>query len=401
MNLIRFFGHPENEKMDGRGDAARHLALGWITQRTPNPERTLKAANFRENLSLRRLDKPMDVHNNNLGATIKAETYKEAEKEIDRLISEKKAMFMTPKESAEMRGYAKGGKVLETLKNNEREKFSRGSLVKSVVKNFFTDSKNKEGLNIKESLDEDEITKIIDELSELEIKASTIKKDTPSKTVKAYKLFRTEKNSDELFPLFVHAKKGVPENKWVKAEEGEKSSKSDKHVKSKLGDLAYRPGWHSGDMPTAQHIGGKSTKGLKKPDYRPANQVWAEVEVADDVDWQSEATKRAKIKKDGSIDARSAHITDQVPSGGHYRYKTNPNMVGEWLISGEMRINKKLSNLEHKKIQSDLNVFDLPILPEVIETKNLNLNDLNKAAIEELKEYYPDVYKKMLKGSKE
>lgn len=128
--------YPKNEELDGRGDAARHLALGWITQRAKNPSLALAAANFRENLSLTRKDKPMDVHNNNLGATMTSKTYEEAEKEIDRLISEKKAMFMTPKESAEMRGYAKGGKVLETLKNNEREKFSRGKLVKEVIEFF-------------------------------------------------------------------------------------------------------------------------------------------------------------------------------------------------------------------------------------------------------------------------
>ena len=106
------------EKYDGKGDAARHLALGWITQRASNPELALKAANFRENLSLRRLDKPMDQHNNNLGATIKANNFKEAEIEIDRLIAEGKAMYMTPDESKKMRGYAKGGKVLTALKRN-------------------------------------------------------------------------------------------------------------------------------------------------------------------------------------------------------------------------------------------------------------------------------------------
>jgi hypothetical protein len=107
-------------KLDGEGDAARHLALGWITQRTDNPERALQAANFRENLSITRKDKPMDQHNNNLGATIQANTYKEAEAEIDRLIKEKKAVFMSSKESGDLRpyGYAKGGKVYNTLKKN-------------------------------------------------------------------------------------------------------------------------------------------------------------------------------------------------------------------------------------------------------------------------------------------
>jgi hypothetical protein len=60
----------------------------------------------------------MDQHNNNLGATIKANNFKEAEIEIDRLIAEGRAMYMTPDESKKMRGYAKGGKVLTALKRN-------------------------------------------------------------------------------------------------------------------------------------------------------------------------------------------------------------------------------------------------------------------------------------------
>jgi len=299
-----------------------------------------------------------------------------------------------------------GGAILKLfIKNTPTPKAPFVSKADDVVvpkvtkdKKAYKPAVNKnDALTIKDSLDENETVKVVDEVSEASLKKPLEIESTPTKTVKAYKLFRTDKNSDELYPLFVHANKGVPQNKWVKAETGEKSTKSDKHVKSKLGDLAYRPGWHSGDAPTAQHIGGKTTKGLKKPDYRPANQVWAEVDVADDIDWQSEAVRRAKVKKDGTIEAKSAHITDQIPNGGHYKYKTNPNMVGQWLISGEMRVNKKLSNLEHKQIQKDLNAPDLPTLPEVIETKNLKLEDLNKSAVEELKEYYPDVYEQLSK----
>jgi hypothetical protein len=140
----------------------------------------------------------------------------------------------------------------------------------------------------------------------------------PQKTVKAYKLFRT-KGDGNLYPLFVNAEKPVPMGEWLEAEEGPQGKAQGK-VKSKLGDLAYRPGWHAGDLPMATHIGGKSDPSLKKPDYRPDNHVWAEVEMAADKDWQSVADSRGKGVK--------AHITDQVPFGGFYRYKTNPNMTG-------------------------------------------------------------------------
>lgn len=172
---------------------------------------------------------------------------------------------------------------------------------------------------------------------------------TPQRTVKAYKLFR--RKGDQLMPLFVHADKPVPMGQWLEAEEGPQGKTAGK-VKSKLGDLAYRPGWHAGDLPIATHIGGKSSPDLKKPDYRPDDQVWAEIEMAADKDWQSVADSRGKGVK--------AHITDQVPLGGFYRYKTNPNMTGNWLIGGHMKVNRVLSDDEVKDINDQAGVADLP-----------------------------------------
>lgn len=186
----------------------------------------------------------------------------------------------------------------------------------------------------------------------------------PTKIVKAYKLFRTD-NSGNLYPLYINNKTALPMNTWLPAEIGQ-STPDGKKVKSKLGPLAMRPGWHAGDLPIATHIGGKSQgKERKKPDYRPDNQVWAEVEIADDVDWQSEADRRAERTKAGKIIPRTAHITDQVPSGGHYRYKTNANMTGQWLIGGEMRIIRVLSDQEVKKINAAAGTADLPRLHEL------------------------------------
>jgi hypothetical protein len=175
----------------------------------------------------------------------------------------------------------------------------------------------------------------------------------PQKTVKAYKLFRT-KGDGNLYPLFVNAEKPVPMGEWLEAEEGPQGKAQGK-VKSKLGDLAYRPGWHAGDLPMATHIGGKSDPSLKKPDYRPDNHVWAEVEMAADKDWQSVADSRGKGVK--------AHITDQVPFGGFYRYKTNPNMTGNWLIGGNMKVNRVLPDEEVKAINDQAGTADLPRLP--------------------------------------
>jgi hypothetical protein len=82
--------------------------------------------------------------------------------------------------------------------------------------------------------------------------------------------------------------------------------------------------------------------------------------MADDVDWQKVANERARITKKGTPDPKTAHITDQVPFGGYYRYKTNPNMTGEWLIGGDMRVNRILTDDEVKAINDAAGVSDLP-----------------------------------------
>lgn len=188
----------------------------------------------------------------------------------------------------------------------------------------------------------------------------------PKSTVPAYKLFRVDKKQPgKLFPLFVDANTPVEKDKWVPAKAGEMAGEK---VKSKIGPLAYRPGWHAGDLPIATHIGEKSDSKLNKPDRRPHNQVWAEIEMANDVDWQKKANERG-MNKNGKLIAKNAHITDQVPKGGHYRYKTNPNMTGSWLIGGEMKVKRVLPDEEVQKINKKAKVKDLP------REKPLNLKE--------------------------
>jgi len=191
---------------------------------------------------------------------------------------------------------------------------------------------------------------------------------TPVKTITAYKLFRIKPNcKGQLFPLFVNANKAVPVGEWIDAEMGE-AVKGGGKVKSKIGPLAFRAGWHSGDVPVATHIGDKSHKNKKlAPDSRPVDQVWAEVEVPADVDWQTEANKRATIGKNGKMVARTAHITDQIPFGGHYKYKTNSNMLGSWVISGSMKVLRVLSDEEVASINAEAGVADLPRLEPRID----------------------------------
>jgi len=188
-------------------------------------------------------------------------------------------------------------------------------------------------------------------------KGGSVEEDVPRETTKAYKLFRVHpKHPGKLFPLFVDANTPVEMGKWINAKEGEMAQGK---VKSKIGPLAYRPGWHAGDLPVATHIGEKSDPTLTAPDLRPENHAWAEVEMPNDVDWQTEATKRG-TNAQGKLVPVKAHITDQIPVGGHYRYKTNPNMTGNWLIGGSMKVNRVLTDKEVAKINKAAGLADLP-----------------------------------------
>lgn len=169
-------------------------------------------------------------------------------------------------------------------------------------------------------------------------------------TMVAYKLFRTKKNDTNLYPLYVFANEPTPVGVWIKAKKGEKTLRG--KVKSRLGELAFRPGWHSGEYPIALHIGEKANPHDSHPSYRPDNQVWCEVLVNDNQDWQLIADKMGKYDRDKCL--------KEIPVNGFYRYKTNPNMFGKWIISGEIKITRILSDEEVKKINAKIGVDDLP-----------------------------------------
>jgi hypothetical protein len=226
------------------------------------------------------------------------------------------------------------------------------------------------------------------------LKSSKRTSPPPKKTIKAYKLFRVDrKRPGQLFPLFVDADTPVDTNTWYDADIGEgysfQAQNGQWYVPAKTGDVvqipndevrqellkrgfiksastkglkvvARRPGWHGGDSPMSTHLGGKSSPSVKGIDIRPDNQVWAEVEMAADRDWQTEANNRATKNKQGRVNVKTAHITDEVPKDGYYRYKTNPNMTGNWIIGGSMKVNRILSDAEVEQINADAGVSDLP-----------------------------------------
>lgn len=127
------------------------------------------------------------------------------------------------------------------------------------------------------------------------------------KTVKAYKLFKTLHNHPgEIFPLFIGKDKPTPLNKWVSAE-----------ILPTKG-YALRPGWHVKREPFAPHL-------TKK------NRIWAEVEIHNNIDWQGIADKQP-----------TKDIRNRIPSNGFYTFKRPTSQGGEWLIAGEIKVNRLL-----------------------------------------------------------
>ena len=96
---------PESEQLDGRGDAARHLALGWLAKKSNYPKASQFAINAREFLEFDFKGGPMDIENNNKGFNLDASTREEAERKIMRMINNKEVMYYTPQESKARRGY--------------------------------------------------------------------------------------------------------------------------------------------------------------------------------------------------------------------------------------------------------------------------------------------------------
>lgn len=182
----------------------------------------------------------------------------------------------------------------------------------------------------------------------------------PKKTGKAYKVFRVK--NGKLYPPMVANKdnKDTPIGVWLDAEEGEFAglSKTGRpQVKSTgSGNLAYRPGWHLGDVPRAKQFD-RLNKETGEYEF-PKDFVWAECDYAMDVDYQKDADargyERTKIDDKGNVVTyksdkyqHSLAGLNRLPNKGYYRYRTNPNPnTVPWVITGQMKVNRLLSDAE-------------------------------------------------------
>ena len=124
-------------------------------------------------------------------------------------------------------------------------------------------------------------------------------------------------------------------------ENGEWSAKS-------LTSLAYRPGWHAGDMPFFPQ-GGMKIEGSNYENVHRYNQVVFECEMAADQDYTS-----YDIREDGTI---AYHDRQEMPADGSYKFATNPMAnaqdIGAWYISGALKINRALTEEECNRILAE------------------------------------------------
>ena len=180
----------------------------------------------------------------------------------------------------------------------------------------------------------------------------------PKKTGIGYKVFYRGKDG-KLYPPMVANPNGAdtPVGVWLNADAapvvGETKTgrpqvkAGGKGTQGGSGTLAYRPGWHLGEIPYALQFNRKDENGEKT--LFPKDFVWAEVEYAADVDYQQEANE-AGINKNGNYEHAKAGLK-HLPTNGYYRYRTNPNPETDpWIITGAMKVNRVLTNEEVDEI---------------------------------------------------
>ena len=186
-----------------------------------------------------------------------------------------------------------------------------------------------------------------------DIRYSLRTKEPPKKTGKGYKVFVLK--DGQLYPPMVAnpGGEGTPIGVWLDADAAPVAGTSKtgrpqvkaggKGTQGGSGQLAYRPGWHLGTIPYALQFGRKDENGERS--LFPNNFVWAEVEYADDVDYQDEARQEG-VNANGKYQHSLAGLK-HVPEDGSYKYRTNPDpKTDEWVITGAMRVNRILSREE-------------------------------------------------------
>ena len=176
----------------------------------------------------------------------------------------------------------------------------------------------------------------------------------PKKTAIGYKVFYLK--AGKLYPPMVKNPGGsdTPMGVWIDASAGKiagtsktgrpQVEKGGEGTHCSKGTLAYRPGWHLGEVPIAKQFE-KTNPLTGEKELFPKEFVWAECEYSCDVDYQKEAMDAGKTDN-GNFRHAYAGL-QHVPENGSYRYRTNPDpTTEEWIITGKIKINRILTNRE-------------------------------------------------------
>jgi len=157
----------------------------------------------------------------------------------------------------------------------------------------------------------------------------------------------------------------------------EKAGKTKEAPHGKVTAVAARPGWHASQMPVATHIGpqdikinieerlkllkaGITPEAIKrrgKQYYvkrRAEDHVYAEVQMADDVNYQT-----------ALLNSNKTDINNFVPRGGSYKYVDGQADSDKWVVGGDIKVTKVLSREESRALQKKLGVKDLPYRSEI------------------------------------
>ena len=191
----------------------------------------------------------------------------------------------------------------------------------------------------------------------------------PKKTIKGYKVFAVFPNKPgELYPPMVANPGGAdtPVGVWLNADAAPSAGETKtgrpqvqaggKGTNTGKQKLAYRPGWHLGDSPRATQFNRLNPETGKKELF-PENFVWAECDVAADLDYQEEAMSygyNAKGNFQHSLAGLPRLPREEDGTAGFYRYRTNPNPdTVPWIISGAIKVNRILDDNETRAILNE------------------------------------------------
>ena len=191
----------------------------------------------------------------------------------------------------------------------------------------------------------------------------SIRKKEPPKQVKTgYKVFCMFKSHPgELFPPMVANPGGAstPVGVWLDADAAPRAEDSKtgrprvqsggKGTNAGRSTLAYRPGWHLGELPEASQFLVKDPETGRTKALFPENFVFAECEFAADKNYQDEAMSYG-YNASGKFQHSLAGLP-RIPEDGFYTYRTNPDPnTHPWFISGAMRVKRLLTDDETAEI---------------------------------------------------